>query len=168
MTSAVVVGAGVLGACVSYHLARAGVRTVLVEESRPAGGTSGATFSADVTHLKTPYAYYRLNRQGSDEHRLLSDELAGPAWRHPVPLLQWADTDEAGRALRARTARARDWGQDCRLAGPSVLRELAPAVDPAACRAEEVAVHDGAAWFDAPRFVHALLDAAVRHGRVET
>ncbi|MEV1026684.1 FAD-binding oxidoreductase [Streptomyces sp. NPDC050264] len=165
MESAVVVGAGVLGACVSYHLARAGVRVVVVEEeARPAAGTSGATFSADVTHLKTPYAYYRLNRQGSDEHRFLSEALGGPAWRHPAPLLQWADGDAAQQALRERALRAQGWGQDCRLAPPSVLRELAPAVDPAACGADEVVVHGSACWFDAPRFVHTLLDAAVRHG----
>ncbi|GAA2297672.1 FAD-binding oxidoreductase [Streptomyces kunmingensis] len=162
--SAVVVGAGVLGACVSYHLARQGVRVVVVEEARPAAGTSGATFSADVTHLKTPYAYYRLNRQGSEEHRQLSEALDGPAWRHPAPLLQWADGDAAHQALRERALRAKGWGHDCRLAPPSVLRELAPAVDPAACGADEVVVHESTSWFDAPRFVHTLLAAAVRHG----
>ncbi|MFJ9037309.1 NAD(P)/FAD-dependent oxidoreductase [Streptomyces sp. NPDC102406] len=165
MDSAVVVGAGVLGACVSHHLARAGVRVVVVEEGvRPAGGTSGATFSTDVTHLKTPYTYYRLNRQGAEEHRLLSETLDGPAWRHPAPLVQWADGDAAHRALRERALRAMGWGHDCRFAAPSVLRELAPAVDPAACAADEVVVYDSAAWFDAPRFVRTLLDAAGRHG----
>ncbi|MFI0238719.1 NAD(P)/FAD-dependent oxidoreductase [Streptomyces sp. NPDC016845] len=162
--SAVVVGAGVLGACVGYHLARQGVRVVVLEEARPASGTSGATFSADVTHLKTPYAYYRLNRQGAEEHRLLSGTLAGPAWLHPAPLVQWADGDAAHQALRERVLRARGWGHDCRLAPPSALRDLAPAVDPAACAADEVAVYGSAVWFDAPRFVHALLDAAVEHG----
>ncbi|MEV3859378.1 FAD-binding oxidoreductase [Streptomyces sp. NPDC050095] len=168
MTSAVVVGAGVLGACVGYHLARAGVRVVVVERARPACGTSGATFAADVTHLKTPYAYYLLNRQGSDEHRRLGEELDGPAWRHPAPLLQWADGEEAQQALRAQALRVRGWGHDCRLVPPSLLRELAPAVDPAACRADEVVVNDSTAWFDAPGLVRTLLDAAVRLGGVET
>ncbi|MET9498764.1 FAD-dependent oxidoreductase [Streptomyces sp. NPDC006552] len=164
MDSAVVVGAGVLGACVSYHLARAGVRVAVVEAAGPAAGTSGATFSVDVTHLKTPYAYYRLNRQGSEEHRRLAEALDGPAWRHPAPLLQWADGDAAHQALRARALRVRGWGHDCRLAPRSVLRELAPAVAPAACGADEIVVHTSTSWFDAPRFVRTLLDAAVRHG----
>ncbi|MEU6388476.1 FAD-dependent oxidoreductase [Streptomyces sp. NPDC046939] len=162
--SAVVVGAGVLGACVGYHLALQGVRVVVVEEAQPASGTSGATFSADVSHLKTPYAYYKLNRQGAEEHRLLSETLGGPAWRHPAPLVQWADGDAAHRALRTRVLRARGWGHDCRLAPASALRDLAPAVDPAACAADEIAVYGSAAWYDAPRFVHALLDAAVKLG----
>ncbi|WP_420037239.1 NAD(P)/FAD-dependent oxidoreductase [Streptomyces sp. cg28] len=169
MNRVVVVGAGVLGACVTYHLARAGAHVVLVEEAPgPAGGTSGATFAADVTHLKTPYAYYRLNRQGSEGHLRLAEEIGGPGWRHPLPLVQWSDDEGGQRALRERTARAREWGHDCRLAPASMLRDLAPAVDPAACPADEIVVHSGGAWFDAPRFVRALLDAAARRGTVET
>ncbi|MGY0488987.1 NAD(P)/FAD-dependent oxidoreductase [Streptomyces sp. WG-D5] len=166
MKRAVVVGAGVLGACVAYHLARTGVEVVVLEEgARPASGTSSATFAADVTHLKTPHAYYRLNRRGSEGHRALAAELDGPGWRHPVPLVQWADTDDEQRALHERASRVREWGHDCRSVPASALRELAPAVDPAACAVDEVVVHTGTAWFDAPRLVHALLDAATRrHG----
>lgn len=164
MNRAVVVGAGVLGACVAYHLARAGTEVVVLEEAGPASGTSGATFSADVTHLKTPHAYYRLNRQGSDGHRALAEELDGPQWRHPAPIVQWVDGDDARRALHEQATRVRKWGHDCRTEPASVLRELAPAVDPAACAADEVVVHTGTAWFDAPRLVHALLDAAVGLG----
>ncbi|MYT71893.1 MULTISPECIES: FAD-binding oxidoreductase [unclassified Streptomyces] len=168
MNRVVVVGAGVLGACVTYHLARAGAHVVLVEGAPgPAAGTSGATFAADVTHLKTPYAYYRLNRQGSEGHLRLAEEIGGPRWRHPLPLVQWADDEDGQRALRERTGRAREWGHDCRLAPASALRDLAPAVDPAACPADEIVVHSGCAWFDAPRFVRALL-AAARRGTVET
>ncbi|MGD6748931.1 NAD(P)/FAD-dependent oxidoreductase [Streptomyces sp. BH105] len=168
MNRAVVVGAGVLGACVAYHLARAGVEVVVLEEAGPASGTSSATFAADVTHLKTPHAYYRLNRQGSEGHRALAEELDGPTWRHPVPLVQWADTDDAQRTLRERASRVREWGHDCRTAPASALRELAPAADPAACTAEEIVVHTGTAWFDAPRLVRTLLYAAVRRHGAET
>ncbi|MEV5608838.1 FAD-binding oxidoreductase [Streptomyces sp. NPDC052225] len=168
MSRVLVVGAGVLGACVTYHLARAGAHVVVVDEARPAGGTSGATFSADVTHLKTPYAYYRLNRQSSEEHIGLAAELGGPRWRHPVPHVQWAEREADRRALRERAQRARGWGHACRIAPAAVLSDLAPAVDPAACPADEVVVHERTAWYDAPRFVRTLLDAAVRHGGVET
>ncbi|WP_353946517.1 FAD-binding oxidoreductase [Streptomyces sp. HUAS MG91] len=169
MYRVVVVGAGVLGASVTYHLARAGAQVIVVEQAPgPATGTSGATFAADVTHLKTPYAYYRLNRQGSEGHLRLAEEVGGPGWRHPVPHVQWADDEDGQGALRERAARAREWGHDCRLAPASALRDLVPAVDPAACPVEEVVVHGGGAWFDAPRFARALLGAAARRGAVET
>ncbi|MEB8336859.1 NAD(P)/FAD-dependent oxidoreductase [Streptomyces endophyticus] len=164
MDRAVVVGAGVLGASVAYHLARSGAEVIVLEAERPASGASGATLSIDVTHLQTPHAYYRLNREGSEGHLRLAEELGGPSWRHPAPLIQWADGDAAQQALRERALQARSWGHACGLAPAAALREAAPAVDPAACTAEEVVVHTGAAWFDAPRFVHALLEAAARHG----
>ncbi|MDX3101171.1 NAD(P)/FAD-dependent oxidoreductase [Nonomuraea angiospora] len=55
-------------------------------------------------------------------------------------------------------------GAPCRIADPSELRELAPAVDPAACTASELVVHDQSAWYDAPLFVQRLLDRAATLG----
>ncbi|MCX4831994.1 FAD-binding oxidoreductase [Streptomyces sp. NBC_01016] len=164
MDRVVVVGAGVLGASVAYHLARSGADVVVLEAERSASGASGATLSLDVTHLQTPYAYYRLNRAGSEGHLRLAEEIGGPSWRHPAPLIQWADGEAAQQALRERALQVRSWGHACDLAPAAALREAAPEVDPAACSAEEVVVHTGAAWFDAPRFVQALLEAAARHG----
>lgn len=66
MDRVVVVGSGVLGASVAYHLARSGADVVVMEAERPASGASGATLSLDVTHLQAPYSYYRLNRAGSE------------------------------------------------------------------------------------------------------
>ncbi|MFJ8929799.1 NAD(P)/FAD-dependent oxidoreductase [Streptomyces sp. NPDC102364] len=164
MDRVVVVGSGVLGASVAYHLARSGADVVALEAERPASGASGATLSLDVTHLQTPYAYYRLNRAGSEGHVRLVEEIGGPSWRHPAPLIQWADGEAAQQALRERALQVRSWGHACGLAPAAALRKVVPEVDPASCTAEEVVVHTGAAWFDAPRFVHALLEAAARHG----
>lgn len=41
---AVVIGGGLIGASVAYHLARAGVRTLLIEQGDLASGASGANF----------------------------------------------------------------------------------------------------------------------------
>ncbi|MGP3776697.1 NAD(P)/FAD-dependent oxidoreductase [Streptomyces sp. SDT5-1] len=164
MSRIIVLGAGVLGASTAYHLARAGADVTVLEAAGPASGTSSATFSIDVTHLKTPHDYYLLNRQGSDGHLALAAELEGLPWRHPAPLVQWSDTDEGHQALRERALRVREWGHTCEFAPATALRDLAPAADPASCTADEIVVHERAAWYDAPRFVRALLDGAARLG----
>ena len=41
---AVVVGGGLIGSSIAYHLARAGVRTLLIEQGDLASGASGANF----------------------------------------------------------------------------------------------------------------------------
>ncbi|MEV0232085.1 FAD-binding oxidoreductase [Nonomuraea sp. NPDC050786] len=164
MSRVIVLGAGVLGASVAYHLAVAGVQVVVIEAGGPAAGTSSATFSMDVTHLKTPRTYYELNRAGAALHATLAEELGGTSWRHPMPAIQWGDSEESRRGLRERAERLRSWGHPCRIADPSELRELAPAVDPAACTASELVVHDQSAWYDAPLFVQRLLDRAATLG----
>ncbi|GAA3159649.1 NAD(P)/FAD-dependent oxidoreductase [Nonomuraea roseoviolacea] len=164
MSRVIVLGAGVLGASVAYHLAVAGAQVVVIEAGGPAAGTSSATFSMDVTHLKTPRAYYELNRASAALHATLAEELGGPSWRHPMPAIQWGDSEESRRGLRERAVRLMAWGHPCRIADPSELRELAPDVDPAACTADELVVHDQSAWYDAPLFVQRLLDRAAELG----
>ncbi|MEU4224154.1 FAD-binding oxidoreductase [Nonomuraea sp. NPDC026600] len=164
MSRVIVLGAGVLGASVAYHLAVAGAQVVVIEAGGPAAGTSSATFSMDVTHLKTPRTYYELNRASAALHATLAEELEGPSWWHPMPAIQWGDSEESRRGLRERAVRLKSWGHPCRIADPSELRELAPAVDPAACTASELVIHDQSAWYDAPLFVQRLLDRAATLG----
>lgn len=164
MSRAIVLGAGVLGASVAYHLALAGAAVTVIEAGGPAAGTSSATFSVDVTHLKTPRSYYELNRRSAAEHIALGEKLQGPAWRHPMPLVQWGHTAQEQRQIRERALRLQSWGHPCRFADPADLAALAPTVDLGACAAEELVVHDRSAWYDAPLFVRHLLDHAALLG----
>ncbi|MGP3991848.1 NAD(P)/FAD-dependent oxidoreductase [Streptomyces sp. 3N207] len=164
MSRAIVLGAGVLGASAAYHLALAGAEVTVLEAGGPASGTSSATFSIDVTHLKTPRSYYELNRLSAEEHIVLAEELGAPSWRHPMPLIQWGHTAREQQIIRDRAVRLRSWGHPCRFAEPTELNELAPTVDAAACAAEELVVHDRSAWYDAPLFVRSLLDRAALMG----
>ncbi|BBJ37906.1 hypothetical protein SSPO_006240 [Streptomyces antimycoticus] len=168
MTRALVIGAGVIGAATAHRLAEAGVSVTVLDAGGRTPGTSSATFSIDVTHLKTPHSYFLLNRRSAALHRELEHEIhAGTGavgWRHPAPLVQWGHTEEEQRILRARAERLAGWGHPCRTADPGELRTLAPAVDPASCRATELVVHDDAAWYDAPLLARTLLDRAAALG----
>ncbi|MFC7648706.1 NAD(P)/FAD-dependent oxidoreductase [Streptosporangium lutulentum] len=126
--------------------------------------TSSATFSMDVTHLKTPRSYYELNRRSSALHTTLTEELGAPSWRHPMPAIQWGGSEQDQRAIRERAIRLQSWGHPCRIADPAELRELAPSVDPSSCTAHELVIHDQSAWYDAPLFVRRLLDRAALLG----
>ena len=168
MTRALVIGAGVIGAATAHRLAEAGADVTVLDAAGRTPGTSSATFSIDVTHLKTPHSYFLLNQRSAALHRELEREIqartGAPGWRHPAPLVQWGHTEEEQRTLRARAERLADWGHPCRTADPGELRTLAPAVDPASCRATELVVHDDATWYDAPLLAHTLLDRAAALG----
>ncbi|MFI7099381.1 NAD(P)/FAD-dependent oxidoreductase [Streptomyces sp. NPDC050161] len=164
MSRVLVIGAGVLGASVAHHLARAGADVTVIDAGGPASGTSSATFSIDVTHLKTPYSYYELNRRSAAAHLTLGEELGGAVWRHQVPLVQWGHTARERRVINERAQRLRSWGHECRTTGTEALADLAPGADPAACAAPELVVHEQAAWYDAPLLARTLLDRAALNG----
>ncbi|NWF30072.1 FAD-binding oxidoreductase [Streptomyces sp. PKU-EA00015] len=164
MPRVLVVGAGVLGASVAHHLVQAGAHVTVIDAGGPAAGTSSATFSIDVTHLKTPFSYYALNRRGAELHQRLGEELGGADWRHPAPLVQWGHTEQEQHVIRERAERLRGWGHACRSAHPAELADLAPGVSPDACRADELVVHEHACWYDAPLFTRRLLDRAALGG----
>jgi glycine/D-amino acid oxidase-like deaminating enzyme len=57
---AVVIGAGVIGASIAYHLTRLGIRPLVVEEHDPAAGSSGACDGLVFLQSKKPGLHLKL------------------------------------------------------------------------------------------------------------
>ena len=61
----VVVGAGVIGAAVAYHLANRGARVHCVDRAdRPAAGTTEVGFATATAYRRFPKSYFELNQAG--------------------------------------------------------------------------------------------------------
>ena len=73
----VVIGAGILGASIAYHLARRGARVTLLDRGPPAGEATGASFAWINASFRNPKPYYDLRMVGLQEYRRLEAELAG-------------------------------------------------------------------------------------------
>jgi glycine/D-amino acid oxidase-like deaminating enzyme len=71
----VVVGAGIVGASVAYHLARRGAAVMVVEKARPASGATGSSFAWIGDNGSGPAA--ALHHGALREYRRLEAELAG-------------------------------------------------------------------------------------------
>ena len=69
--SVIVVGAGIVGASLAYHLAAAGARVTLIDEALPASGATSRSFAwINVVHgVAADYARLR-NLAIGDYHRL--------------------------------------------------------------------------------------------------
>ncbi len=94
MTDVVVVGAGIVGASVAYHLARAGAGVVLVDASLPASGATGASFAwigAGGAGVSADQAL--LRRSVLADHRRLAAEVPGVRVRW-TGSLEWGDDGE--------------------------------------------------------------------------
>jgi len=183
----VVVGAGVLGACVAARLAEAGAEVTLLEQAEPGHAASRWSFAWLNSNDKGPRAYHDLNHAGMRAWAGLAADpggtadpigTAGPggvagtggtagqggaAWYRPTGNLEWAVDAPGWERLAARVRRLADWGYQARLIGAAEAAELEPALRLPRSVAQ-------VAWFPAEGYlvtgplVSHQVRRAVRHG----
>jgi sarcosine oxidase subunit beta len=100
--SVVVIGAGVIGASVAYHLARRGWREILVldRSSRPGQGSTGKATGGFRAQYATPINV-RLSLLSREKLRSFADETGGDAGYYPTGYLWLASTPSELEVLRA-------------------------------------------------------------------
>src|ERR1700682_4127170 len=107
----VVVGAGILGASIAYHLVKRGAKVLIVEAIRPGAGATEKSFGwINATFSKCPKAYFDLNRSGLAGWRRLEIELGGELKVQWGGSVAWAGEDETAEQLRVNVRRHQEWG----------------------------------------------------------
>jgi glycine/D-amino acid oxidase-like deaminating enzyme len=157
----VVIGAGIVGASLAYHLAALGARVTVLDRERPAAGTTQTSFAWVNAHNKPPRPYHELNAAGVAEHHRLAAELGG-GWFHATGCLQIADEPAAREALRTQVARLREWGYAAEPIDAERVRGLEP--DLALPADADFALFPDEGWVEAPVLTHALLARAEQAG----
>ncbi len=161
----VVAGAGIIGASVAWHLAKAGAEVTVIDREGPATHASRGSFAwINATWSKQPRAYHALNQAGVSAWKQLQPELKLPVrWGGSLE----GNADAAlGAELILRAAEQRDWGETTRLVESAELATLEPNVDFSALRQVVYSANDGAT--DPVAATRAFLAAAVALGaRVE-
>jgi glycine cleavage system T protein len=127
---AVIVGAGIVGASVAYHLAREGWDDLVVVDQGPLWETGGSTSHAPglVFQLNPSHTMTQLARTTVDV--LSSLELDGLPCYHPVGGIEVAATEERWAELDRRYGRALGYGLDASLLSPREVAERIPILDP--------------------------------------
>lgn len=128
-----VIGAGIIGASIAYHLARDGARVTIVESREPGGVATPASFAWINASWGNPQEYFRLRRESMAQWRQLAAELPElrPAWSGG---LCW-DLPPAEQDAYVREHGA--WGYGIR----SVDRHEAARLEPHLANPPEAAVH---------------------------
>jgi glycine/D-amino acid oxidase-like deaminating enzyme len=161
----VVAGAGIIGASVAWHLAKAGAEVTVIDRRGPATHASRGSFAwINATWSKQPRHYHALNQAGVAGWRRLQPELGLPV-RWGGSLEGIADPAlETG--LAERVAEQRAWGETTRLVAGAELATLEPNVEFGGLRQVVYSGNDGAT--DPVAATRAFLEAAVALGaRVE-
>jgi 4-methylaminobutanoate oxidase (formaldehyde-forming) len=166
----VIVGAGVGGASIAFHLAEAGCTDVLVVDR--AEPTSGSTFHSAglVGQLRSSLPLTRMMMHSVDVYRRLEaaavDTGRSPGWRE-VGSLRLASTPERLDELRRQNGWAKTFGLPMELLSAGEAHELFPLMDPSGVLGAAWLPTDG--YLDPSGLTYALLGEARSRGvTVET
>ena len=125
----VVIGAGIMGASIAYHMTKRGAAVTLLEKDAPAAGTTRNSFAWLNSSAKAPRSYYELNLAGLIGWRRLELEI-GP----DLPV-QWGGCLSWGPATpqqivegRKRLAERQGWGYPVREVDADEIAKLVPGV----------------------------------------
>ena len=124
----VVIGAGVLGVCLTARLAETGAAVTLLEQARPGHAATRSSFAWLNANNKVPHAYHDLNHAGLRAWSALAERLGGPDWYRPSGNLEWAVTPDTGAELAARVGRLTEWDYPAHLISAAAAAELEPSL----------------------------------------
>jgi glycine/D-amino acid oxidase-like deaminating enzyme len=119
----IVIGAGIVGAAIAYHLARRGAAVTLVDKGEPAAEVTSKSFAwINVSH-GMPEPYSRLRHLAIQEYRRLEYDLKHALRVNWCGALTWnrnlADTERFAREHAA-------WGYNVRLVERDEIAVLEP------------------------------------------
>ena len=122
----VVIGAGIAGCSVAYHLTKLGWRDVVVVEQGPLFETGGSTshapglvFQTNPSRMMTRFAKYTVDLWSGME-------VDGVRCANPVGSMEVAWTPERWADLKRKAGLAMSWGVEAHLISPSEARAKIP------------------------------------------
>ncbi|MCE2394423.1 FAD-binding oxidoreductase [Candidatus Poribacteria bacterium] len=127
----VVVGAGIVGASIAYHLSRRkDIAVTVLERDESCAGASGHSFAWLNSFGKDPVSYHHFNRRSMDIWDRFARRLGGDLDLHWGGELRWESMPERVEVLRQRVKQLQAWGYPIRIISSDELRELEPGLSP--------------------------------------
>ncbi|MGI9419404.1 MAG: NAD(P)/FAD-dependent oxidoreductase [Geminicoccaceae bacterium] len=154
----IVIGAGIVGASIAYHLAHRGADVTVVDRIGAAAGATGKSFAWINAHHFKSETYHRLRYQSLAEYHRLDRELDGKLG------LSWCGAlsfDAVGEAFDRRVEGFQQLGYPAEVITHNRFNKLEPHYGHAPGRALHLSLE---AAFDPTKACRKLLDAAASHG----
>jgi len=162
--SVVVIGGGVMGASIAYHLSRAGVRdVVLVERGQLAGGSTSKA-AGGVRAQFSDELNIQLGARSLEAFGRFGEEPGQDIGLHRVGYLFLLSTPEQVAGFEAGVRLQNSLGVPSRMIEPAEAQRLSPLISTEGLLAAAFSPDDGHCTPEA--VVYGYADAARRHGAV--
>ncbi len=169
ITKIVIVGAGVIGACLAYHLSLRPQNVITVlERDIPGAGASGHSFAWVNAFGKDPRDYHTLNRRSLDMWYRLAHELDADIGIHYGGEMRWENRTDRTAQLGRRIQQLQTWGYPCKLITREEMLALEPDLCPGALLAashSEADIHVETDKFISVCLKHAQGSGAIVHSK---
>jgi glycine/D-amino acid oxidase-like deaminating enzyme len=158
----VIVGAGIIGTAIAYHLACRGVSVTVIERQQPCAGASSHSFAWLNAFGKSPASYHDLNRRSMDMWPRFAQDLGLDIGLHWGGELRWVSTPAEAKTLREHMAQLHAWGYPNRLIEADEVHALEPGLVTGPIAAAALGTIDG--QVEPPKTIAACLQRAQEHG----
>ena len=124
----VVVGAGIVGSSIAYHLTKMGAEVTVIERDRPAAHASGKSFAwINASYPKKPYSYHHLSRLSLLAYHKLETEIGIDV--HWGGSLEWFASQENQKMLAQEIQVQQSYGVPIEMISGEQAHELEPNVE---------------------------------------
>ncbi len=125
---AVIIGGGVIGASIAYHLAKEGVHPVVIEKDEIASGSSGACEGLLLLQSKKPGIHLELALASTSRFQNLPEELGYDIEYEQKGGLVIIESEEELDAMRLFVEKQREYGVDLTLLDKNQTLEIEPSL----------------------------------------
>lgn len=158
----VIVGGGVIGVSVAWHLAAAGVKNIVViEKSRFGKGSSAKPLGGVRANFSDP-ANIALGKRSLERFQSFKEDFGIDIGLHKVGYLFLARSNQEAESLVHSTDVQNSMGVEARVVDPQEAAEINPFLDPKALTAAAYSPNDG--YAEPARVVAGYIAAASKLG----
>jgi glycine/D-amino acid oxidase-like deaminating enzyme len=126
----VIVGAGIIGTSIGYHLARRGADVLILEKEKPGAGATGNSFAFINASRKKPRNYYDLNLFGIEGWRRLQIEIGSELQVQFGGAIEWSAPGDGTEKLLDSVHSYQQWGYPVHQIDEAKLRLIFPTASP--------------------------------------
>jgi sarcosine oxidase subunit beta len=154
----VIIGGGIIGTSIAYHLAQRGIRDVVLVEADLVGSGSSGRSAAMILLQMSRAMTIRLSQESFKEYLNFADEFGADVGYKPIGYLNLA-THAMADELRAQIALQKQMNVPVEVLSPDNIARIVPAVNVADIEFGSIC------WRDGVIDPHSVMQAYVQHAR---